>query len=66
MFFFARKIETIASTIQRLVPELPDEELANIVTYLESEGYQYRNDLVYLEADDIKPHLKMFYVRKPS
>lgn len=57
-------MKTIAATIQRLVPELPNEDLANLVTYLESEGYQYGNDLVYLEADDFKPHLRMFYVRK--
>lgn len=57
-------METIAATIQRLLPELPDKELANLVTYLESEGCQYGKDLVYLEADDIRPHLKIFYVRK--
>ncbi|CAN8008811.1 unnamed protein product [Ixodes pacificus] len=57
-------MESIASTIRRLVPELPEEELASLVTYLESEGYEHGKDLGYLEADDLKPHLKMFYVRK--
>lgn len=34
------------------------------MTYLESEGYEHGKDLGYLEADDLKPHLKIFHVRK--
>ncbi|KAL1420096.1 hypothetical protein MTO96_004587, partial [Rhipicephalus appendiculatus] len=57
-------MESITSTIRRLVPEIPDEELSNLATYLDSEGYQHAKDLIFLEAEDLKPHLKMFYVRK--
>nr|XP_054925305.1 uncharacterized protein LOC129384153 isoform X2 [Dermacentor andersoni]XP_054925306.1 uncharacterized protein LOC129384153 isoform X2 [Dermacentor andersoni] len=57
-------MESVASAIRRIVPELPEEELVMLVNYLKSEGYQHEKDLIYLEIDDLKPHLKLFYARK--
>ncbi|KAL1420519.1 hypothetical protein MTO96_000495 [Rhipicephalus appendiculatus] len=57
-------MESVEAAIKRLVPELPEEEHTTLVNYLKSEGYQYEKDLCYVEIDDLKPHVKLFYARK--
>ncbi|XP_075725737.1 uncharacterized protein LOC119178669 isoform X7 [Rhipicephalus microplus] len=57
-------MELVEAAINRLVPELPEEQHTALVNYLKSEGYQYGKDLRYVEIDDLKPHVKLFYARK--
>ncbi|KAM7282291.1 uncharacterized protein ISCGN_002441 [Ixodes scapularis] len=57
-------MDLIQETITTLVPEIPIQELEKLASHLHEEGYRVPKDLLYLEAEDLKPYLKTLLIRK--